>query len=129
MKTLRNKQKREQEFQNDPKENGPKKTVHPSVLCAIIEDLERHSTEQIKKNYNLDDEFLQILGNELKIAKTKIDLKGDSKVSMLFLTGTWTFVILTQRNRRKNLLKSLTWTGSMGFKALKTPILKINWNI
>lgn len=128
MKTLRNKQKREQEFQNEPDGETPKKTVHPSVLCSIIEDLERHSIEKLQVNYNLNDEFFQILGNHIKIAKTKIDLKGDSKVS-INISKNSSCIILTNIYRRKNLMKNLILIELMESKAPKTQLWKINWRI
>lgn len=78
--TLRNKSKREQEFEAEQRNNDVKKTVHPSVLCGIIEDLHSTSSEKLKQNYSIDDEFLKNLGTELKIATTRIKFEKSSEV-------------------------------------------------
>lgn len=95
--TLRNKSKREAELEKGSKDNETKKTVHPSVLCGIIEDLHSTPLEKLKQNYNIDDDFLNNLGNELKIASTRIKLKDSKQVSYaIFLQSRALILIIYQ---------------------------------
>ncbi|CCH46930.1 hypothetical protein BN7_6536 [Wickerhamomyces ciferrii] len=77
--TLRNRQKREDELSKQRKESvsntneiKTNQTVHPSTLVGIIEDIETRSRDELKRTYNINDEFLNILGDQLSIAKTRV---------------------------------------------------------
>jgi hypothetical protein len=62
---------------------GIRESVTPSEFIAIVDDLGRFTSDQIKRNYNVGDEFLEVVRSAgLEIANQKVqvvDKKGKRK--------------------------------------------------